>query len=68
MNFNRVQFSADIDNIRSQKAILKLGAKQEGAFRSNYIDQNGNKRDDVYFSIIQEEWNDIKKKFFSEFE
>ncbi|MGM0890296.1 MAG: GNAT family N-acetyltransferase [Bacillota bacterium] len=68
MNFNRVQFSADIDNIRSQKAILKLGAKQEGIFRSNYIDQNGNKRDDVYFSIIQEEWNDIKKKFFSEFE
>lgn len=68
MNFNRVQFSADIDNIRSQKAILKLGAKQEGIFRSNYIDQYGNKRDDVYFSIIQEEWNEIKQKFFSEFE
>ncbi|MBK3493908.1 GNAT family N-acetyltransferase [Viridibacillus sp. YIM B01967] len=68
MQFNRVQFSADIDNYRSQKAILKLGAKQEGIFRSNYIDQFGNKRDDVYFSIITDEWLDTKKKFFSEFQ
>ncbi|WP_153733349.1 GNAT family N-acetyltransferase [Sporosarcina obsidiansis] len=67
MNFNRVQFSADIDNIRSQKAIVKLGATQEGIFRSNYIDQHGNTRDDVYFSMIQDEWQDVKKKNFSEF-
>ncbi len=66
MKFNRVQLSADIDNIRSQKAILKLGATQEGIFRSNYVDQNGNKRDDVYFSIISDEWDDIKVKFFKE--
>jgi RimJ/RimL family protein N-acetyltransferase len=64
MNFNRVQFSADIDNLKSQKAILKLGAKQEGIFRNNYIDQNGDKRDDVYFSLISDEWLDIKGKFF----
>lgn len=63
MKFNRIQLSADIDNIRSQKAILKLGAKQEGIFRSNYIDQYGNKRDDVYFSIISDEWLDIKRNF-----
>ncbi|AQX56641.1 GNAT family N-acetyltransferase [Priestia flexa] len=62
MKFNRVQLSADVDNIRSQKAILKLGAKQEGVFRNNYIDQNGNKRDDVYFSIISDEWINVKEK------
>ncbi|MFC5702710.1 GNAT family N-acetyltransferase [Cohnella faecalis] len=28
--FNRVQLSVDTENIRSQKAVLKLGAKQEG--------------------------------------
>ena len=67
MNFNRVQLSANIDNLRSQKAILKLGAKQEGIFRSNYIDQNGNKHDDVYFSIISDEWLDVKERNFRDF-
>ncbi|MFJ7953857.1 GNAT family N-acetyltransferase [Lysinibacillus sp. NPDC096418] len=67
MQFNRVQLSADIDNSRSQKAILKIGAKQEGIFRHNYIDQQGNKRDDVYFSIIADEWPDLKSELFSEF-
>ncbi|MGE7920950.1 GNAT family N-acetyltransferase [Viridibacillus sp. NPDC093762] len=68
MKFNRVQFSADIDNKKSQNAIIKLGAKQEGIFRSNYIDQFGKQRDDVYFSIITDEWFDVKKKFFSEYD
>ncbi|RCW49349.1 GNAT family N-acetyltransferase [Paenibacillus prosopidis] len=60
LNFNRVQFSVDTDNLRSQKAVLKLGAKQEGIFRSNYINAKGEPRDDVYFSIIKSEWPGIK--------
>ncbi|QSX23689.1 GNAT family N-acetyltransferase [Priestia megaterium] len=67
MKFNRIQLSADIDNVRSQKAISKLGAKQEGVFRNNYIDQNGNKRDDIYFSIISDEWISVKEKNFVDF-
>jgi len=65
MSFNRVQFSVDVENIRSQKAVLKLGAKQEGVFRSNYMNANGDCRDDVYFSIIKSEWPDLKKEVFS---
>ncbi len=67
MHFRRVQFSADVRNLRSQKAILKLGATQEGVFRANYIDTSGASRDDVYFSIIYSEWEDIKKRVFPEF-
>ncbi|MEK3887723.1 GNAT family N-acetyltransferase [Bacillus sp. FSL K6-3431] len=67
MNFKRVQFSADIRNIRSQKAIQKLGATKEGVFRANYMDTSGVSRDDVYFSIIHTEWNDIKRNVFKEF-
>ncbi|MFJ7732818.1 GNAT family N-acetyltransferase [Lysinibacillus sp. NPDC097231] len=55
MNFRRVQFSADIENTRSQNAIKKLGATEEGIFRANYIDSSGLSRDDVYFSIIYTE-------------
>jgi RimJ/RimL family protein N-acetyltransferase len=52
LGFRRVQVSVDVENIRSQKAVIKLGAKQEGVFRSNYIDASGNSRDDMYFSMI----------------
>lgn len=67
MEFRRVQFSADVRNTRSQKAIKKLGAIKEGVFRANYIDTSGVSRDDVYFSIIHSEWNDIKRNLFNEF-
>jgi RimJ/RimL family protein N-acetyltransferase len=64
IGLRRVQFSTDLENQASQKAILKLGAKQEGIFRNNYIDSTGKSKDDVYFSIIQEEWENIKQTNF----
>ncbi|MBD8070029.1 GNAT family N-acetyltransferase [Bacillus sp. PS06] len=67
MEFRRVQFSADSRNTRSQKAIKKLGATQEGIFRSNYIDSSGESQDDIYFSIIHSEWDTIKRDVFKEF-
>jgi RimJ/RimL family protein N-acetyltransferase len=66
IGFKRIQFSADLENLRSQKAIEKLGAKKEGVFRNNYIDASGNSKTDVYYSIISDEWNKIKQDFFSE--
>lgn len=67
MGFRRVQFSADVRNIRSQQAIKKLGATREGVFRANYIDSSGLSRDDVYFSIIHSEWKEIKQNIFKDF-
>lgn len=63
LEFNRVQFSVDKENVRSQMAVLKLGAKQEGVFRCNYINASGECRDDIYFSIIKPEWQEVKLKF-----
>lgn len=67
IGFRRIQFSADQENIRSQKAIEKLGAKKEGVFRNNYIDSNGKSRNDVYFSIIREDWKQIETEYFPKF-
>lgn len=67
IQFKRIQFIADIENIKSQNAIEKLGASKEGIFRNNYIDSDGNSKDDVYYSIIAEEWSDVKKENFKEF-
>lgn len=65
MDFRRVQFSVDVENLRSQKAVLSLGAKQEGIFRHNYLNATGKSRDDIYYSIIQSEWNETKKNYFN---
>jgi RimJ/RimL family protein N-acetyltransferase len=67
MDFRRVQLSADIDNIRSQKAIAKLGATREGIFRANYINSSGESRDDVYYSLVQTEWAALKSSIFNEY-
>ena len=50
-----------------QIAIEKLGALKEGLFRNNYIDSEGKSKDDIYYSIITEDWKTIKTEFFSEF-
>lgn len=67
LKLRRIQFSADLENIRSQKAIEKLGATKEGVFRNNYIDTHTNSRDDVYYSIILEDWKNTKETYFGEF-
>ncbi|PTS97856.1 N-acetyltransferase [Flavobacterium sp. HMWF030] len=67
IQFKRIQFSADLENLRSQRAIEKLGAIKEGIFRNNYVDSEEKSKDDVYYSIILEEWNVTKRRFFPEF-
>lgn len=67
IGFRRIQFSADEENLRSQKAIQKLGAQKEGLFRNNYIDSKGESRNDVYFSITREDWPNVKAQRFSSF-
>ncbi|AWX46194.1 uncharacterized protein HME9304_03226 [Flagellimonas maritima] len=67
IGFRRIQFSADQENTRSQRAIEKLGATQEGIFRNNYVDSEGKSKNDVYYSIISEDWKNVKTQNFSEF-
>ncbi|MDL2143715.1 GNAT family protein [Flavobacterium tructae] len=67
IQFRRIQFSADLENRKSQRAIEKLGATKEGLFRNNYIDSEGKSKDDVYYSIISEEWQAVKTNYFPEF-
>lgn len=67
IGFKRIQFSADQENSRSQKAIEKLGALKEGVFRNNYVDSEGKSKNDVYYSIISEDWKNTEKQNFAEF-
>ena len=56
LKFNRVEFKTDLRNARSQAAIRKLGAKQEGVLRKHMVVADGYVRDSVLFSIVNDEW------------
>jgi RimJ/RimL family protein N-acetyltransferase len=43
-------------------AITRLGAKEEGVFRHHMITESGRLRDSIYFSIINEEWPEVKAR------
>jgi RimJ/RimL family protein N-acetyltransferase len=66
--FNRVEIKTDAINFQSRKAILKIGAKEEGIFRKHQITAGGRIRDTVYHSIINDEWPNIKATIFREFQ
>lgn len=56
LQFNRVAFYVDEENLRSCKAVLKLGAKQEGILRNHMVRPDNTIRNSVIFSIIRDEW------------
>lgn len=57
----RVQIVANEKNIPSRRAIERIGGKFEGILRSAVI-RNGEKRNMAYYSIIEEEWPEVKSK------
>ncbi len=61
----RVQFTTDELNEKSRAAILRLGAKQEGIVRHERIMPDGRKRNSVRFSIIDDEWPEVRARLLA---
>ncbi len=57
---NRVEFITDVLNTKSRRAILRLGATEEGTLRSHMIMRDGRIRDSALYSVIHSEWPRIK--------
>ncbi|HEX2609010.1 MAG TPA: GNAT family protein [Flavisolibacter sp.] len=57
----RVEFHVAHENLRSQKAVEKIGGVKEGVLRKYAIQPDGSIRHTVVFSIIDEEWEEKKK-------
>ena len=57
----RVQLKTDIRNERSQRAIDRLGAHYEGVLRRYQRRADATVRDTVMFSIVAEEWPDVRR-------
>ena len=58
----RVQLKTDLRNVRSQRAIERIGAKREGILRNHMILPSGQFRDSVFYSILDSEWPEVKKR------
>ena len=58
----RVEFKADARNLRSQQALERIGATSEGVLRKHMIVQGDYSRDSAYFSVIDEEWPEVKER------
>ncbi|GAB2669005.1 GNAT family N-acetyltransferase [Kribbella swartbergensis] len=60
--FGRVKIQTGSANTRSQAAIAKLGATREGVLRRHKRMGDGSFRDTVVFSILADEWPDVRKR------
>jgi len=58
----RVEFKTDERNARSQRALERMGATREGVLRNHMIVQSDYVRDSVYFSVIDQEWPQVKER------
>jgi RimJ/RimL family protein N-acetyltransferase len=58
----RVQFKTDLRNLRSQRAIERLGAVREGVLRDHRIVWDGRIRSSVVYSILLSEWPQVRKR------
>jgi RimJ/RimL family protein N-acetyltransferase len=60
LDLRRVALKTHHENLQSQAAMRKMGAQYEGTFRNHYLRDDGSQRHSVWFSIIQEEWPQVK--------
>jgi RimJ/RimL family protein N-acetyltransferase len=62
LGMNRVALKTHHENLQSQAAMRKMGAIEEGTFRNHYVMPDGSQRHSVWFSIIREDWPQVRSR------
>lgn len=62
LGLERVALKTDHLNVRSQRAIERLGAVREGVLRHHMRRSDGSWRDTVYYSILRDEWPGVRTR------
>jgi len=58
--YGRVKIQTDALNVRSQAAIAKLAARRDGVRPRDVRREDGTFRESVVFSVLKEEWPEVK--------
>lgn len=66
LGMERVEFKTDFLNSNARKSLKGIGATEEGVLRSHTLMQFGRRRDTIYYSILKNEWPDIKNSIFKD--
>jgi len=62
LGFARVDFKVAGQNLRSQKAVAKIGGVKEGVLRRFALRNDGSSTDVVIFSMLDDEWMENKRR------
>jgi RimJ/RimL family protein N-acetyltransferase len=60
LGLNRIELKLDATNIRSFRAVARLGARFEGIHRAHMILPDGRIRDTAWFSVLRAEWPAVR--------
>ena len=60
----RVAFKCDAQNEQSRRGIARIGGTFEGVLRKHSLrgDASGTQRDTAYFSIVDDEWSEVRAR------
>lgn len=62
LGLERVEFKTDVLNTQARKALKNIGAIEEGVMRSHTLMTLGRRRDTIYYSILKQEWEYVKRE------
>ena len=65
LNSERIEFKTDERNLNSRTAIEKIGGQYEGLLRSHTLLYDSFRRNTVCYSILRNEWANLKHDFLS---
>ena len=66
LQFERVEFKTDVLNERAKQGLRKVGGIEEGVLRSHMTMWNDRRRSSVYFSVLKNEWPQLKETIFKD--
>lgn len=64
LDWERVEIKTDNMNERAKQGLRKIGAKEEGVLRSHMKMPLDRRRDSIFFSILKNEWPQVKNSIF----
>jgi len=60
LELERVEFKTDVLNMPARNALLRMNITEEGVLRSHTLMTNGRRRDTIYYSVLKNEWQELK--------